>query len=196
MDYAIVRFNESFAQHLPHPQSTIDVIGRLVLRYDGDRWTTSEEFLELPCTKMYPEDSYDPAEYVDCPDRAAFLAMEGGRCVGYVRTCRRWNGNAHIEDITLDRGHRGRGLGTKLIDAVIGWANENGLHGVSLETQDWNLLACRFYMKYGFVLGGMDVLVYDAFEQTRSEAALYFYLLPVAKTFRQEDNGDDDDEAN
>jgi streptothricin acetyltransferase len=63
-----------------------------------------------------------------------------------------------------------------LMDAAVNWGRENGLHGVSLETQDNNLFACRFYIKYGFKLGGADRRVYDAFTN-REETALYFYLL-------------------
>jgi streptothricin acetyltransferase len=63
------------------------------------------------------------------------------------------------------------------MDAAVGWARERGLHGVSLETQDNNLVACRFYLKYGFRLGGADCLVYDAFEAVRNEIALYFYYI-------------------
>jgi len=64
-----------------------------------------------------------------------------------------------------------------LMDAAINWGKENGCHGISLETQDNNLLACRFYLKYGFKLGGIDRHSYDAFPN-REETALYFYLLP------------------
>ena len=64
------------------------------------------------------------------------------------------------------------------MDTAAAWSRERGLHGVSLETQDWNLLACRFYLKYGFRLGGIDRFAYDADAPYRGETALYFYLLP------------------
>lgn len=64
-----------------------------------------------------------------------------------------------------------------LIDAALSWGRESGLYGVSLETQDWNLLACRFYLGYGFRLGGVDRLLYAA-GPYREETALFFYLLP------------------
>ena len=63
------------------------------------------------------------------------------------------------------------------MNAAVNWGNENGYYGISLETQDNNLLACRFYLKYGFRLGGIDRYSYDAFPN-RGETALYFYLLP------------------
>lgn len=47
-------------------------------------------------------------------------------------------------------------MGKMLMDVAVLWGKENGLYGVLLETQDVNLLACRFYLTYGFKLGGVD----------------------------------------
>lgn len=177
MDYTILRFDETRLHFLPRPQQPFAIIGRLVPRFDGQMWSLSEELLDTPREKTYPDDRYDPMEYIDNPDQAVFLAMDEEECVGSIRVCKRWNGNAFIDDLAVDRAHRGQGIGRRLMDAAVKWGRENKLHGVSLETQDWNLLACRFYLLYGFQLGGIDCRVYDKFE-TRSETALYFYLLP------------------
>ena len=91
---------------------------------------------------------------------------------------KRWNNNAFIDDITVSRAFRGKGIGTQLMNAAVNWGKENNLYGVSLETQDTNLWACRLYIKYGFTLGGMDRLVYAAGD-CKKETALYFYLLPT-----------------
>lgn len=178
MTYTITRFTASERSLLPRPDQPFPVIGRLVPLYDGQVWTFTEELLPSPREKVYPPDLYDPAEYLDSPDRAIFLAMLGGCCIGSIRICRRWNRSAFVEDLSVDRLHRGCGVGTLLMDAAVRWSRENGLHGVSLETQDWNLLACRFYLKYGFHLGAADSFLYDAFPETRRETALFFYLLP------------------
>ena len=173
----IVRFDASMLHLLPQPQEEFDIIGRLVPKYDGRDWSVSEELLDTPLKKTYPDDVFDPNIYVDNPNEAAFLAMHNGHRVGSVRVGRHWNKNAFIDDLVVDGAHRGRGVGTMLMDAAAKWGKENGFHGVSLETQDNNLLACRFYMKYGFKLGGIDRHSYDAFPN-RDETALYFYLLP------------------
>lgn len=178
MGYSIVRMTASELGLLPRPEEPFSVIGRLVPLYDGQNWSFSEELLPQPGEKTYLPDVYDPAEYLDNPDKAAFLAMLDGQCVGSIRVYRRWNRNAFVEDLAVDRLHRGHGVGTMLMDAAVVWSRENGLHGVCLETQDWNLLACRFYLKYGFRLGAADRFLYDAFPETRKETALFFYLLP------------------
>jgi len=175
--YTIVRFDRSMLALLPRPEEPFEIIGRLVPEYDGRQWHLSEELLDAPREKTYPDDSFDPMAYIDNPDEAAFLAMRGEACVGSLRVGKRWNDNAFIDDLAIDRAHRGHGVGTLLMDAAVAWGKEKGLHGVSLETQDWNLLACRFYLKYGFILGGIDRCVYDA-HAYRGETALYFYILP------------------
>lgn len=177
MDYRTVRFDENTLPLLPRPQQPFELIGRLAPRFDGREWRHSQKLFDAPQTKTYAADVYDPQEYVNNPEKAAFLAMLGDACVGSIRAHERWNKHAHIEDIEVDAAYRGRGVGTLLMEAAVGWARERGLHGVSLETQDNNLVACRFYLKYGFRLGGADCLVYDAFEAVRNEIALYFYYI-------------------
>ena len=177
MAYTIVRFDESMLSLLPRPQEPFEIIGRLVPTYDGHKWSISEELLDTPRIKTYPNEKFDPQNYIDNPNEAAFLAMQNGTCVGSLRVGKRWNDNAFIDDLAIDKAHRGHGIGTMLMDAAVDWGKKAGLHGVSLETQDWNLLACRFYMKYGFRLGGIDKYVYTDPEY-REETALYFYLLP------------------
>jgi streptothricin acetyltransferase len=162
---------------LPQPQEAFEIIGRLVPNYDGKEWSISETLLDTPYMKTYPNDIFDPKMYVDNPNEAAFIAMLDGLRVGSIRVGRRWNKNAFIDDLVVDQTHRGRGVGTMLMDAAVYWGKENDYYGISLETQDNNLLACRFYLKYGFKLGGIDCHSYDAFPN-REETALYFYLLP------------------
>lgn len=177
MCYQVIPFDNSLKQFLPRPQHPFPVIGRLIPRYDGEQWRLSQELLSSPRVKTYPDDVFDPLDYVNNPDRAAFLAFQGDLCIGSIRLSRRWNQMAWIEDLAVDPPHRGRNVGTMLMDAALSWSRERGLNGVSLETQDWNLLACRFYLRYGFQLGGIDRLLYAA-GPYREETALYFYLLP------------------
>jgi len=160
---------------LPRLQEPFEIIGKLIPVYDGQEWRVSEELFDTRYEKTYPNDTFDPMTYIDNPNEGAFLAMFGGKCVGSLRVCKRWNNNAFIDDLAVDRAHRGKGVGTILMDAAVEWGKENGLRGVSVETQDLNLHACRFYLKYGFKLGGIDRFVYTA-EGYSGQTALYFYI--------------------
>jgi ribosomal protein S18 acetylase RimI-like enzyme len=46
-----------------------------------------------------------------------------------------------------------------------------------LETQNNNLAACRLYESYGFVVGGVDHLLYRAIDPTSHEVAIFWYLI-------------------
>ena len=62
-----------------------------------------------------------------------------------------------------------------LLNKAEEWAKQRKLIGMSLEAQDDNLGACRFYMKQGFILGGVDTLK-QSYNPT-IETTLYWYKL-------------------
>ena len=169
---------EKLTQHnqalLPHMQQAFDVIGKVIPNYNGREWTLTEVLADFTVSKTYPDDIYDSAEYVENENQAAYVAIVDEKCVGSIRVCRRWNGNAFIEDLSVDRAYRHCGIGKALMDAAFEWSREKGLQGVSLETQDNNVLAIRFYLKYGFHLGGIDTNVYTD-PNCIGETAFYFY---------------------
>lgn len=89
-----------------------------------------------------------------------------------------WNGYAYIEDICVVQAARGQGVGSALIERAKAWARERELSGLALETQDNNLLACRFYARRGFQIGGVNTMLYRKFRQPYcEETAIYWYLL-------------------
>jgi streptothricin acetyltransferase len=178
--YTIVPLNATNAFHLPLRQEPIDVIGHLIPSFDGRRWIPQEELLDTPALATYPTESFDPMDYVDQPKQAGFLAMLGDECVGTIRVSDRWQKNAFIDDLAINRAHRGKGIGTRLMDAAVAWGRDHGYWGMSLETQSWNLLAIRFYFKYGYRIGGIDTCVYKALPEPYAKAtALYMYMLPT-----------------
>ena len=82
---------------------------------------------------------------------------------------------AFIEDICVAKSERGQGIGTGLIHKAIEWAEKSKLKGLALETQDNNLLACRFYAKCGFVIGAVNTMFYRNFNN--DAFAVFWYLL-------------------
>ena len=178
-EYLIVPLNATNAYNLPLKQEPIDVIGHLVPIYDGYKWIYQEQLYDIPVSKIYPTDVFDPMDYVENPKQAGFLAMYGEECVGTIRVSDRWQKNAFIDDLAINRAHRGKGIGTRLMDKAVAWGNDHGYWGMSLETQSWNLLAIRFYIKYGFCIGGIDNCVYRAMPEPYTKAtAMYMYMLP------------------
>ena len=173
---SILPLNDRLCRFFPRPHQPFEVIGRLIPLYDGNRWSATEQLFDFPRLKTYPNEPLDPADYIDSSEKSAFLAMSGDRCLGSITVCRRWNGNVSICDFEVEQGFRRCGIGTLLMNAAIRWGTENGLCGIFAETQDINLNACRFYLKYGFEIGGVDLSVYQ--NSFSGERAIYFYLYP------------------
>jgi ribosomal protein S18 acetylase RimI-like enzyme len=99
---------------------------------------------------------------VDVRERAALFARTADGSVVAV-TDGQLIGMVHIEvsqfgfgDLAMlvDRGWRGRGVGSALVAAAIGWARGQGLHKLSLEVFAHNAAAIGLYRKYGFAEEG------------------------------------------
>ncbi len=169
----VIKATLTMAQSLTFPSDAVDIIGRFVPIFDGTAWSHTEELYLNMGKKEYPAEQFDRAEYVGSVDKAIFLAMDGNRCIGFVRLARWWNDTARIEDISVASDYRGRGVGTLLLDSATGWAMEQNVYGISLETQTWNLSACRFYLKSGFTLSGIDTHLYTGDHE--GETAVFFF---------------------
>jgi ribosomal protein S18 acetylase RimI-like enzyme len=84
-----------------------------------------------------------------------------GEIVGLITYCLEGD---DCEIVTLDSLRPGQGLGSALIDAVVGVARAAGCRRVWLITTNDNLNALRFYQKRGFRL---LALYPNALEETR-----------------------------
>ena len=62
---------------------------------------------------------------------------------------------ALLEDLILDPGYRGRGLGSLLVRHVIDYARRRGISRITLLTDRTNRRALRFYRRCGFVRSSM-----------------------------------------
>jgi len=173
--FTIVPISHRHLSDINKPNQPFLVFGRLIPSYMNGKWTWTEELFEIPYEKRYPDDELDYGDYVDNPDKIIFMAYVDDKCVGQIRLRRNWNKYCYVEDIAVDRKYRGMGLGRKLVDTAVQWAKKGGMLGLLAETQDTNLAACRFYHRYGFVLGGADTMLYANCSDS-NEKALFWYL--------------------
>jgi len=149
------------------------VSGRIIPKYENDKWTYTEEIFTEPFFKQYENDEIDTSYIVE-KEKAVFYYYANNNCIGQIKLRSNWNGYALIEDIGVAKDWRQTGVGTALLEKAIAWAKGNNLAGLMLETQDVNVSACRFYAKNGFVIGGIDAMLYSAFP-TAKEIAVYWY---------------------
>ena len=153
------------------------IIGRIVPELKDGIWSWREELFDESWEKQYPNDDCDYSEYIKNPDKIIYLAYSESICIGQIVLRRDWNKYAFIEDICVSRAARGQGVGRALILKAIEWAKAAGLDGLALETQDNNVLACRFYAKCGFSIGGVNTMFYRNFSKPYSdETAIFWYM--------------------
>jgi RimJ/RimL family protein N-acetyltransferase len=100
---------------------------------------------ELPVDR----DSLRPTwvESVQDPDGAWFVADVDGEIVGSASIQGR--GVAHL-GMQVARSHRGRRIGSALLEASIEWARQAGAHKIALEVWPHNDAAIALYEKFGF----------------------------------------------
>lgn len=170
----IVRLDQQNLKDINKANQPFEVIGKIRPAFADGIWTYTEELYEQPYMKAYPNDDWDCVAYINNPDKAIFLSYSGTECVGQIVLKRDWNRYAFIEDICVAKAARGKGVGSALIQKAIEWAPNSDLRGLALETQDNNLLACRFYAKCSFVIGAVNTMLYRNFDN--SEFAIFWYL--------------------
>jgi RimJ/RimL family protein N-acetyltransferase len=93
------------------------------------------------------------AERLADPDAAMFVAEAGSRLVGQVGVHRAPWGVADLGMLVV-AAWRGRGVGSALLAAALGWARRHGAHKVALEVWPHNTAALALYRKFGFVEEG------------------------------------------
>lgn len=152
---------------------SFEVTAEICDPFDGERTLP----VDPPYRKSYGFDVDELTRYLESSEGALFVAEVNGSPIGYVAVSRGWNNYALIEDIAVDASQRRSGVARLLIDMAVGWARGAGLAGLRLETQSNNVAACRFYKRYGFVLGGHDRHLYRAMHPGTREEALFWYLL-------------------
>lgn len=166
-EYSISVVNEA---NNPFP-----VIGKIIPSFCEGVWTYEEQLYEKAGVTSFPDDLLEWSEYINSEDKQVFLAFDETTCIGQIRVAKDWNRFAYIENIAVRNSYRNSGIGHLLMEVAETWANEQSLLGLSLEAQNDNVIACRFYEKEGFVLGGMDTL-----KQTGNpniDMTLYWYKI-------------------
>ncbi len=134
--------------------------------------------------RTYPPVSlFTPQELLKRKDAVCFFAFLDGQLAGQAVASHHWNNLAMLWDIRVNVHSRRKGVGRALLEACRSWALPRGLKGLMAETQDANPAACQFYQSCGFVLGGVDRMLYAAIPQQAQkppalrDSALFFYLL-------------------
>jgi RimJ/RimL family protein N-acetyltransferase len=87
------------------------------------------------------------AESMGDPDGALFVAEIDGEIIGSASIQGRAVARLGMQ---VAEAHRGRRVGSSLVEACIGWAKEAGAHKMVLEVWPHNTAAIALYEKFGF----------------------------------------------
>lgn len=152
------------------------VNSHLVMHVEDNRLSYSIVHVE-PYEKILNVDAEDYTTFIDNPQKVIFFADVDGKPVGQIKMVPWWNKFTYVEELTVDTDFRGKGVGQVLMTRAIEWAKHQKFPGVTLETQDNNVPACKLYEKCGFALTGFDLYAYRNFPECKDEIALYWYLI-------------------
>ena len=125
---------------------------------------SSEDFNELLglLKQLWPEKNLDPAALQTVFDRAldsdlqAYIcATDGENIIGFgslsVKNSLWQEGYiGHVDELVVDSGYRGRGVGTRLIEHLIVIAKQRGCRRIELDSGFHRPDAHRFYEQHGF----------------------------------------------
>jgi GNAT superfamily N-acetyltransferase len=127
---------------------------------------TKQHLLDIPkleqaAASVFPEQDLPAALRYLVTDRATLWeAQEDGRVWMALEEARRpvgfalaevLDGEAYLDEVDVHPRHARRGIGTRLVNTVIGWAESREFSSLSLITfrhLPWN---ARFYERFGFV---------------------------------------------
>ncbi|APU39061.1 GNAT family N-acetyltransferase [Streptomyces sp. TN58] len=147
----------------------------------GDGWgfLLREVPVDPPLYKVFPPEEHGEqgcagarGPDVDA-DTRTFVALDGGELCGFAALgYAAWNRRLTIEDIAVAPGHRGRGIGSALMERAADFARERGAEHLWLEVSSVNAPAVHAYRRMGFTLCGLDTDLYGG-TPSAGERALF-----------------------
>ena len=180
---------ETVARYCEIP-SSVEVNARLEVELLADGYKGiifKEKAVEKPYIKDYG--GYDGflkwTQEFDTRQWVIFLLKDGKKSVGGLtvacRTQGLWmlagrNDLVCVWDIRVHPDYQHRGYGTRLFEKAIEWSKSERYKQLCVETQNINVPACRFYLKQGCTLGGVNRYAYRADPRVADETQLVWYL--------------------
>lgn len=167
--------NEEHKQDINIPNEPFSLFGRMIPSYINEQWQYSivrfrEEEL---CEMCFPDENYD---YDELSKNSVFVgAYDGDTCIGLAILQHAMMKYLYLYDLKVNRDYRGRQIGKMLIEKSKEVAESLGYIGIYTQGQDNNLGACLFYLKNGFVIGGLDTHIYVGTSQEGKSDILFYF---------------------
>ncbi len=139
--------------------AALSVIARETF-YDTFTGTCTEDDMQEFLAYYFNEQKL--RDEINDPENLFFFAEINGTPTGYLQFMEDYSGfplmkkwkALELKRIYVLSEYRGKGIAQKLMDFILGYANDNNYEVVWLGVWEHNLRAQRFYEKYGFVNSG------------------------------------------
>lgn len=150
------------------------LFGLLLPSYNNGKWEHTE--LLFPAenvTEMcFPDENYD---FEEMSRSSVFVgAYDREKCVGLAILQEDFFKYMYLYDLKVEPDYRGQGIGRLLIEKSKETAIRRGYRGLYTQGQDNNLGACRFYLKTGFEIGGINTHIYKGTPQEHKKDILFY----------------------
>ena len=158
-------------------QMDLNKIGRIKILLDDNGWNYNIQYNNNATLKSFPTSKlYEINKFIKLKNKEGYILIENNKYIGHVILEKRFNNTLYIEDFDIDESYRNKGYAKFLMDKVIKTAKNYNVNVVSLEVQDTNVIAFKFYIRYGFEIGGYDNLFYKEVNVQKNDNAVYLYL--------------------
>lgn len=131
-----------------------------------------EQKLASPLHKIYAPN--DIEESLLDAEHTIIAEVEGGIAGFAASKFEEWNQRAVMIGIYVMPEHKGKGIGSALVESGLKYAQTVHARCLWLETQNVNYPAIQFYLKSGFRFCGFDTSLYDPAGVMPHETALFF----------------------
>lgn len=155
------------------PNEPFARFGQFVVTRDAAGWHHHEVLANATSPQTFPDEDYQLAAIT--AHGFAIGAFAGVTCIGLAIFADQWTHYVYLDDLKVNAAYRRQGVGHGLLDAARPLAMARGSRGMTTIAQGSNIAANRFYLKYGFAIGGYNTQDY-AFTSQRGDADVYYYL--------------------
>lgn len=155
------------------PNQPFKLFGRLIPAYRNEKWRYAEEmFPQDGIGEMcFPDEKY---AYKKASDTVFIGAYDAQNCIGLAVLKQAVFKYMYLYDLKVNLAHRGKHIGKMLLESSKEIAAKQGYKGLYTQAQDNNLSACRFYLRNGFVIGGLDTKVYRGTPQAHKKDVFFY----------------------
>ncbi|MFP4655067.1 MAG: ribosomal protein S18-alanine N-acetyltransferase [Methanohalobium sp.] len=118
------------------------------------RYFEPEDFEDVLEIEMENFSEHNPFIYINFYEmnRDGFIvATNGNKIAGYVVGYQIYENEGRIFTLAVKKRHWGKGIGSELLNAILGIFHKNGLKYASLEVRKSNVRAQKLYSRMDFV---------------------------------------------